>query len=240
MMGWISLTPGFLVPITSPEGTFLPLIDARGNLVEDAARIVHAFMFFPNDPVTAWAYVEVMKMIADADTLDFAKKEPRVATDISRAFREALQQTKVAGLIGQTLLSASMEGEPLSLRKAIYIVQRRIDEDNRFGKRFPRDEKNLREAFTRFKSSIHFFMAMLVLEKEEWNNINNDLSVFRRFLTATIKIQTLFRDRVQLLDWRPWLVDPRLLEPGHTITIRELNEAARKYAQDYKANPDRI
>ena len=62
-MGWLSQTSDSLMPITSVGGNTLPLTDARGYLVPDAARIVHAFMFFPDDPVTAWSYVEVMKLV---------------------------------------------------------------------------------------------------------------------------------------------------------------------------------
>ena len=41
-----------------PFAQMLPVLDPLGRLVPNAAIIFYAFSFFPDDPVTAWAFID--------------------------------------------------------------------------------------------------------------------------------------------------------------------------------------
>ena len=239
-MGLISQTSEDLPPITSPYGNTLPLTDARGNLLADATRIIHAFMLFPDDPITAWSYVEVLSlMTVGRELYDFDGHDPRVAKFIAGSVKKSLNQLKVALMIGQTLLLGGLESLPMSQRRAIHVVQKIIDSRPHL-QHLPRDEKNLREAFHRFEPSIHLLLAMISLNKDTWNMIELDDEALRSFLSAAVFLQGIFSVKSGVKDWKPWIVDPRFAISSHSLKLVGLSEAAISFAENYKANPDRI
>jgi hypothetical protein len=231
-----------LHPITSPFGNTLPLTDALGRLSPDAPRIIHAFTHFADDPATAWAFVEVMDLMADQGDLDEnPKNHPRIFNWFEKTILESIRQMQIATMVGSVLLAGGVERKTISLRKAFYVVQQKIDASPKLGGgKMPRDLSNIRDAFKRFNPSIHLLLAMLSLSKTDFEIFDKDEQSLRKFLSAAVYLQGIFAARDLIHDWRPWVVSPALIVPGRAIEVDGLSEAALRFAEDYKASPDRI
>lgn len=239
-MGWLAQTSERIHPITSPLGNTLPLTDARGNLVPDASRILHAFMFFPDDPVTAWAFVDTLSYVTENNELhDFEGKDPRVSTFFTSTIGKSLNQIRVAVMIGQTLILGGMQGIPMSQRRAIHVVQKQLEAKNSTA-RFPTDERNLRASFQRFEPSIHLLFSMISLSENTWNMLELKEQALRDFLAAAVFFQGIFAIKAGIRDWRPWVIDSQFANPDHKVTMQGLSERALKFAETYRAVPDRI
>jgi hypothetical protein len=228
-------------PITSTFGNTLPLFDPLGRLIPDAPRIIHAFMFFPDDPITAWTWVTVMDLhTQENEVLDSTESERSVVSWLHSCVTRSLKQTQIAVMVGSALLAGSSEKKTISQRKAHFIVQKKIDASpNLMGKKMPRDERNIRDAFNRFKPSIHLHLAMLTLSASEWQNVDRDEAILRKFLAAAAMIQGVLAARNAIHDWRPWVIHPMFADPDSILEIDGLSKAAMRYAEEYKANPDR-
>jgi hypothetical protein len=231
-----------LHPITSTLGNTLPLTDVLGRLSPDAPRIIHAFTHFADDAATAWAFVEVMDQMPDQGDLDEnPRNHPRIFKWFEKTILESIRQMQIATMVGSVLLAGGVERKTISLRKAFYIVQQKIDASPKLGGgKMPRDLSNIRDAFKRFDPSIHLLLAMISLSKEDYEIFHKDEQSLRRFLSAAAYLQAVFAARHLIHDWRPWVVDPAFIVPGRAIEVDGLSEAALRFAEDYKASPDRI
>lgn len=228
-------------PITSPLGNFLPLRDPLGRLVEDAAHIVLGFMYFPDDLVTAWAYFEANRMMADDPRLgDYQGDEPYVSKWIKDSVKSTLRQRQNAQIIGSIFLAAAAEQRPVSYRKAVYLAQKILDRGGAWqDRRHPRDQTNLRAAFDRFKPSIHLLLAMTVLKVEEWRSISTDQATLVRFLSAAAQIQSILSSFSEISNWRPWAIHPAFVSPNDALDLTGFSADSRKLIDQYHAKPDR-
>ena len=139
-----AIEPDYLTPeITSPWGNYLPLTDPMGRLVENAAQIVLGFIYFPDDIVTAWSYVQAFELMADDPTLgEFQGADPYIAKWISKSVRSTLQQRQNAQLIGSFLLAGAATSRPVSLRQAVFGAQHVLIHGASWqGPRHPQDSK---------------------------------------------------------------------------------------------------
>ena len=98
----ISVEPATPHPITSRWGNTLPLRNALLVLRSDAYRIVQAFMYFPNDPITAWALIDMQLVLDDAS--DGLAGEPELLRMCKNAAERAKRQMYVAAMVGSVLL----------------------------------------------------------------------------------------------------------------------------------------
>lgn len=230
-----------LQPITSPWGNFLPLTDPKGEIVKDAAHIILGFMYFPDDLITAWAYVEANKLMADDPRLgDFQGDEPHVAKWIRDSVHSTLRQRQNAQIIGSVFLGAAVTKRPVSYRQAIYLTQRILDRGGQWqDKRHPRDLTGLRRAFDRFKPSIHLFLAMQVLKLEEWKSVVEDGNTLRRFLSAAAHIQAVLSTLSAIPNWRPWAIHPCFIAPNEGIDLTGFSEETHRLLGQYQAKSDR-
>jgi hypothetical protein len=225
-------------PITTIAGNTLPLLDLQMQLSPQAARIVTAFMFFADDPVTAWAYIEAQERATDGPPEHLSEESPRVLRWCEHAIRDSLRQAQVATMIGHHMLATSFSGEEVSFRKAVYLVQSEIDGSRTLSnKKFPRDEKNLRDCFRRFLPSVHLLLATCVPSAEP--DFTATESSLRLFLSAAATIQVVFGASGAISNWRPWVIDPRLILDDHFLEIDGLSDAARSFAKSYRAVPNR-
>jgi len=229
-------------PITSPYGNTLPLCDALGRLSPDAPLIAHAFMFFPDNPVTAWTFVESLRLVSNGSGMDDYPEAPRsVCKWFISSINQSVRQIQLAAMVGSALLVGSADKKIISFRKAIHIVQRKIDESPSLGDgRMPRDEKNIRDAFNRFSPSIHMLLAMISMHQDKWDQVDRNEQSLRAFLSASANIQAILAARSTISDWRPWVIEPKFLDPNTIIEIDGLSALALRYAEEYRANPDRL
>lgn len=227
-----------VAPITTIAGNTLPLLDLRMRLRPQAATIVTAFMFFPDDPVTAWAYIDAQERVTDDSLEPQSDESPRILRWCEHAIRDGLRQAQAATMIGANMLSTSYSGEQVSFRKSVYLVQQEIDASRKLTNgKFPRDEKNLRNCFQRFKPSMHFLLATCVPRAEP--DFTATDSSLRTFLSAAGTIQAVLGASGVISDWHPWVVDPRLIMDDHYLEISGLSDAARNFAKTYRAVPNR-
>ena len=230
-----------LHPITSRWGNTLPLTDPRGRLVGNAASIINGFLMFPDDPISAWAFIGLYDLItSEVDDDDFTHGNPRVMKFYASVTKNSLRQFQISIMLGTALLAGAMNKETISLRKAGAIVQSNIDDNpNLLDGKLPRDDRNMRSAFSRYSAGIHLSLGMLAVGEKVWLSIDKDEDSLRKFLSAALIIQALFAARNTIPNWQPWVIDPKFSIPNASLNIEGLNEAALKYASQYRANPSR-
>lgn len=219
----------------------LPLLDPSGNLRADAFMIANAFMHFPDHLVTALIYFETWKLTAfvPSDGLDLAA--PRSVTKwFDTTKRDSINQFNLARLVGSLFLAGAANGQTQSLRKVVYLVQKVIDQaDPKDIRKLPRDDKNIREAFRRFKPSIHLILAMHAMSNEDWDKAaSGNLQSQRTFFSLAAQAQGLLLAQGSIADWCPWSVDPSFFDPKEAGSFDDPIEFTR-YLKEYTAKPDR-
>lgn len=236
-MTFISVEPGARQPITSKWGNTLPFRDAQQNLRPDAYRMIQAFMYFPNDPITAWALIDTLLLLDQTE--DGTADEPALIKFCTNAAERAKQQMYVAAMIGSVLLVGATERKKISLRQAVAMVLEEINARPEL-KSFPKHEKNIRGCFSRFSPSLHFFLAEIALTEDEREQAQTTMQGCLHYLSAAHDIMALISTRDVIKDWKPWVVDPSFGTGEAKLEILGLSAVAQKAASRYRADPDRL
>lgn len=237
-MTFVSVAPTPLSPITSIWGNTIPLRNGIGRLRHDALRVVQAFMYFPDDPITAWSAIEMQLLLDEIG--EGAETEPKAINLLRNSALKSSRQMCVAGMIGSALLVGAAQKEPISLRKAIAVVLKEIHETPELNQgNFPKHATNLRNCFSRFSPSIHFFLAELGLSAEEQLLMRETEEGLLHFLACSYDIMATLSARQVIENWRPWVVEPFFSRGNMGLEIIGLSEIGKIALQNYKADPDR-
>lgn len=206
-------------------------------LRSDAHRVVQAFMYFPNDPITAWALIDMQLVLDDTNGCD--EGEPELLRMCRNAAERAKRQMYVAAMVGSALLVGITSHKKTSLRQAVAMVLEEIYARPEL-KDFPKHEKNIRECFARYSPSIHFFLAELALSSGERARAETTIEGCLHFLSAAHDIMAMIAAREVITDWKPWVLDPSFGTGKPQLEILELSAVAQKAALEYRADPDRL
>jgi hypothetical protein len=194
-------------------------------------------MYFPNDPITAWAFIDMQLVLDDAG--DGIAEEPELLRMCKNAAGRAKQQMYVAAMVGSVLLVGATARKITSLRQAGAMVLEEIYARPEL-KNFPKDERNVRRCFMRFSPSIHFFLAELALSSEERARAETTLEGCLHYLSVAPDIMAIIAAREVIEDWKPWVLDSSFGTGEPKLEILELSAVAQKAALEYRADPDRL
>jgi hypothetical protein len=215
----------------------LPVLDPLGRLVPNAAIIFYAFSLFPDDPVTAWAFIEALERAGDLK--GFTETEPALFRWFEAA-RKKRNRSRVAALMyAGALCDMKADGRDTSHRRATHLLATMAGTHKGLkDKKYPSDERNVRDAFDKFKPGIHLILAQRTDEAAAVK-MRHDEASLRKSLSLALLFQSFIEENRLIPDWNPWRIDQSLYIEGMAIKPGGLTDDALRVASEYTARPDR-
>lgn len=213
------------------KSRFLPLLDERGEFVEDARLMLIGAMRYPNCEQSILHF----RNVTGSDENETPGKISEIGQLLKVDARGRKRQGHVVGHVSRNLVEALPDGSTLSLNKAVFLAVEAAKDATVSNKGFkPSTTSAIDKAFRHFKDVCHFWAAQ-VTDQELFKDIpNNDFS-FRKFLMVAADFQEYISATSTIKNWNPWQVPVSLRSKKPILTIPKLSAVKIKQLALYNS-----
>ena len=180
-----------------------------------------AAMYFPSSVSEQKIFLD----LAQSADRNWVEGEPisEIFEATSARLARSRGQSHVAGTVAVRLIQVAKQCPPPSINKAAQLTAEyfaRPENISRKGKPFTSDASDVRKAFRRFKNSVHFSAAWVLLNTEAQRAcMNVEIPALVTFAKNAALMERQLEATGCMGEWEPNKLPPSYYKPGWRLTI---------------------